>query len=118
MKMHDIERALALFSELKTHLWNERDESLYHPYRNVCEAIDSLEADGSEAEKAEVVRTYCRLLFPARGGLSDFVIWDPDPEVRKARNAPLERIRKELFEIVNAEQQDKCDSIEPGIGER
>ena len=99
----DIKRARELFAELKEYLWNNRSESLYHPYINASNAVKCLSMEISEAEKAEAVKTFYRLLFPARGGLTDIVLWDPDYEVRKALNEPITRIEKELYEIVRSD---------------
>ena len=99
----DIERARELFAELQEYLWNHRTESLYHPYRHASDAVKCLSSGISEAEKAEAVRTYYRLLFPARGGLTDFGFWNEDFETRKALNEPVLRIVGVLGEIVKME---------------
>ena len=41
-----------------------------------------------------------RVQYPGnRGGLSDVVLWDEDYDPRVALNEPIDRIRKELWEI-------------------
>lgn len=97
----DTERAESLFTQLWDHLKAQNMRSLDIQTRNAEEAVRSLEAASSKEEKEEIIRDYYRILYPGgRGGLSDAVLWDPDYQVRQSLNEPIERIGKELGEII------------------
>jgi len=100
----DTKRAELLLTELRDYLRKLNDEDLYIQTRNVSEAVQYLEQSDTEEEKEQIIRTYFRYLYPARGGLSDVVIWDSDFATRVALNEPLERIRKELTAIVRTRE--------------
>lgn len=96
----DTERAKALFIELRDHLRKQNSRDLDIQTRNAAKAVQYLEAASSKEEKEEIIKTYFRVLYPSgRGGLSDVVLWDEDYDTRVALNEPIDRIRKELWEI-------------------
>ena len=96
----DTERAKALFIELRDHLRKQNSRDMDIQTRNAAKAVQYLEAASSEEEKEEIIKTYFRVLYPGgRGGLLDVVLWDEDYDTRVALNEPIDRIRKELWEI-------------------
>ncbi len=96
----DMKKAAELFTELRDYLVSLNDSGLYYQTRYACGAVRSLEAAEDAGEAEEIIRRAFRGLFPARGGLSDVVLWDGDQETRAAINEPLRRIEKELRTIV------------------
>lgn len=97
----EIKKAEMLFTELRDYLAKLGDRDLYIQMKNASDAVNYLGQADTDAEKKEIIKTFYRYLYPARGGLTDVVIWDNDFETRVALNEPLERIRKELWEIVS-----------------
>ena len=96
----DTERAKALFIELRDHLRKQNCRDLDIQAGNAAKTVQYLEAVSSEEEKEEIIKTYFRILYPGgRGGLSDVVLWDEDYDTRVALNEPIDRIRKELWEV-------------------
>ena len=87
------EKAAALFRELADYLESLHDDSLVYQKRNAYAAAACLSEAADAEEKEEIIRTFCRLLYPYRGGLSDVILLDTDYETRVSLNAPLERIR-------------------------
>lgn len=98
----DTEKAAALFAELWEYLKSLNDRSLQIQTDNARAAVRYLAAAESAEEQEAIIRTYFRILFPSRGGLSDVVLWDNDIQTRIALNEPLHRIRKELRRIVDS----------------
>ena len=74
----DTEKATALYTELWEHLKSLNDKSLKIQTSNANAAVRYLSAAVSDEEKEAIIRTYYDILFPARGGLSDVVLWDND----------------------------------------
>ena len=101
----DTERAESLFGELRDHLKAQNMRSLNIQTRNADAAVRYLDAASSEDEKEEIIITCYRILYPGgRGGLSDLALWDEDNEVRLALNEPIQRIGKELGEIIRTSE--------------
>ncbi len=98
----DTEKATALYTELWEHLKSLNDKSLKIQTSNANAAVRYLSAAVSDEEKEAIIRTYYDILFPARGGLSDVVLWDNDFQTRIALNEPLHRIQKELRKIMES----------------
>ena len=98
----DTEKAAALFAELWEYLKSLNDRSLQIQTNNARAAVRYLAAAESAEEQEEIIRTYFRILFPSRGGLSDVVLWDNDFQTRIALNEPLHRIQKELRKIMES----------------
>lgn len=99
----DTERAEILFAQLRDHLKEQNMRSLNIQTRNADAAVRYLGAASSEDEKEEIIRDYYRILYPGgRGGLSDLVLWDEDYDVRLALNESIQRIGKELGEIIRS----------------
>lgn len=96
----DLERIKILFVSLEDYLKKYGDSSIVTPYRIVKSTIEIISSDEeSEIKQQEVIHNY-KMLFPAKGGLSEFYIWDNDFETRKKLNEPLDAIRKELWSIM------------------
>lgn len=55
--------------------------------------------DVSEEEKQNYLVSRYQLLFPPRGGLSDFMIYHDDFDKRKELNAPLENAGNRLWNV-------------------
>jgi len=96
----DTKRAEELISELRDLIKQNYRTGLRYQYRNVSEAAEHLGVCEDGDERAETVRTCYDRLFPARGGLSDYVFWDPDPAVRAEINGRTEEIRRELYHLM------------------
>lgn len=95
----DTKKAEALFTELKDCLVWLNKKNLQIQAQNASDAVRYLGSASSEKEKEEIIRSYYRYLFPAKGGLADIVIWDDDAVKRKAINRTVNRIKKELETI-------------------
>lgn len=96
----NLERILELFENLEGFLRKYGDNSILHSYRIVKKTIDFLKAEEDRNEKEEYVIDSYKALFPGKGALSEFYVWDNDFETRKSLNEPLECIHKEIWTIV------------------
>lgn len=96
-------RARSLFIELRDYLKAHSANGLKAQIKYAGDAVLALDAVSSEKEKEDVVKAYYRNLFPGgRGGLSDVILWDKEYSTRVALNEPIERIRKELKELIDS----------------
>ncbi len=98
----DLDKAKGLYMALSEHLKGLRKEELYYQTKNACDAVRYLEEAESAKEKEYIVKKYFNMLFPSRGGLSDIVIWDSDFKTRVSLNEPLNRIEKDLWDIIRS----------------
>lgn len=115
----DIKRARDLFADLQDHMRAHYSDALYYPYRNAGQAVKHLDMDLPEEEKEQIVRDSYALLFPARGGLTDYVFWDPDHSTRKALNEVVLEAERELRDIINgSDGSGKKTSCRPPVEER
>ncbi len=96
----NIMNVLELLKELEAHLKKYGNDSIVFQYKTIESAISFLEADNTDEEKEDCIILSYKLLYPVRGGLSEFYIWNNNFELRRELNAPLERIHNELWEIV------------------
>lgn len=96
----DLERIKILFISLEDYLRKYGDNSIVHSYMIVKSTIETISLDEeTEIKQQEIIRNY-KMLFPGKGGLSEFFIWDNDFETRKKLNEPLDEIHKELWSIM------------------
>ncbi len=96
----NLERILELFENLEVFLRKYGDNSILYSYRIVQRTIDFLKSKENRDDKEEYVMCSYKALFPGRGALSEFYVWDSDFETRKALNESLECIHKEIWEIL------------------
>lgn len=96
----NLERILELFESLEVFLRKYGDNSILHSYRIVNRTIDFLKSEENRDEKEEYVIYSYKALFPGRGAVSEFYIWDNDLETRKSLNEPFECIHKEIWTII------------------
>ncbi len=97
--MH-LDRVLELYENLEDFLRKYGDNSILQSYRIVKRTIDILKSNMERQEKEEQVIYSYKALFPGRGALSEFYVWDNNLEKRKAINEIFECTHKELWEIV------------------
>lgn len=100
MNNMNITTVLSLLKELENHLKLHGNDSIVFQLKTIQSAIEVLESDCSLEEKESCIVESYKLLYPTRGGLSEFYIWDKDFERRKELNEPLERISDSLWKIV------------------
>ena len=67
--------------------------------KRIIEKIVGIDISNSEKQFIEIQRDY-KNLYPARGGLSEFYIWNDDFNERQKLNEPLSKIRERLWEIL------------------
>ncbi|WP_430535974.1 hypothetical protein [Listeria rocourtiae] len=90
-----------LFSELLS-IVKQSGGSEYTPQIRTIESILSCLRDNefSDISKIEYVVSAHRELYPPRGGLSEFFIWDNDFQTRKQLNEPLDTVRDNIWGIL------------------
>lgn len=96
----NLERMLVLFESLKAFLKKYGDNSILHSYKIVNRTIALLKSEETREEKEEYVICSYKALFPGRGALSEFYVWDNDLETRKSLNESFECIHKEMWAII------------------
>ena len=64
---------------------------------NIIECIDS---EATEKEKTEYILERYKILYPSKGGLSDFYIHDDDFHIRLKLNEPLDELKEKLWMIM------------------
>lgn len=96
----DINKLKLLFKEL-LHILEEFvvDSSTNYLKRIIQETINIIESDMDYEEKVVLIRREYSLLYPPRGGLTEFNIWREDFEERKRVNEPFDKISNRLWEI-------------------
>ena len=99
MKM-EYKKIVTLLKELELLLKKYGDNSIINSYRIVQNLIEILNSDATESEKKDFFIRGYNQLYPGKGGLSEFYVWDNDYEKRIEINAPFERIHDTLWEIV------------------
>ena len=65
----------------------------------IIDKIVDTDINNLEKQFIEIQREY-KKLYPARGGLSEFYIWNDDFHERQKLNEPLSKIRERLWEIL------------------
>ncbi|MBC2370116.1 hypothetical protein HBP99_15910 [Listeria booriae] len=90
-----------LFSELLA-IVKKNGGSEYISQISTIESILSCLRDNefTDTSKMEYVVSRHRELYPPRGGLSEFFIWDNDFQTRKRLNKPLDTVRDDIWAIL------------------
>lgn len=94
----NLEKILALYEKLEEYLKKHGDNSILQSYKIVKRTIAFLKSDETKEEKENFLIQSYKTLFPGKGGLSEFYIWDNDIEKRKMLNEPFEIIHNKLWE--------------------
>ena len=93
-------KILKLYEQLEEYLKKYGDNTIVHSYIIVRKTILYLKAENTNKEKENYIIQSYKSLYPGKGALSEFYIWDNDPEKRKRLNEPLDNLHNELWEIV------------------
>jgi len=96
----NLETLQKLFTELRDFLEYYHDNSISYSRRIVRNVVVMLESDKIESVKMEYVIEAYKSLYPVRGGLTEYYIWDNDYAKRKQLNEPLDRITDEIWKIM------------------
>ena len=96
----DFEKIKMLYVNLKNILIVYGDGSNMPQYKIVKLLIDILSSNENNEEKLEKIIHNYKMLFPAKGGLTEFYIWDDDFETRRKLNEQLNFIRDSLWSIM------------------
>lgn len=94
----EVKQISNLFGELQNYLSKYVDDSILISYNYLCNFVEVLKSNASDNEE-NIIHAY-KVLYPGIGGLSDFYIWDDDYQKRCFLNEPLERIHKELWNLL------------------
>lgn len=93
----DFEKILILYERLEEYLRKYGDNSILPSYKIVRRTVAFLKSNEKEKEKKEFLIQSYKSLFPGKGALSEFYIWDNDIEKRKMLNEPFDIIHQELW---------------------
>lgn len=96
----DIKKIENLFIELESYLKKYGNPSIYASYKIVKSTVEILSSDVSDSIKRQMVIKNYKKLFPGKGALSEFYVWDNDLETRKKINEPFENIHNELWSLL------------------
>lgn len=96
----NLEKIKELFVDLERYLKKYGDNSILASYKIVKATIEIISSDESDDIKKQVVINNYKKLFPGKGALSEFYVWDNDFETRKKLNEPFENIHNELWSIL------------------
>jgi len=96
----NLERILELYESLEAFLRKYGDDSILQSYRIVKRTIDFLKSKENRNEKEKQAIYSYKALFPGRGALSEFYVWDNDSETRNSINKLFECIHKELWIVI------------------
>ena len=84
--------ALQFLLELEAYLQAQGDRNWI---RGIAAARQSLES-GNAADAKSIYKTMCA----GNGSFSDYNIYHDDPDTRVRLNAPLERLRSQIWEVL------------------
>lgn len=62
--------------------------------------LETIDSDLDNRKKTEYLAYCYQMLFPAKGGLTDFYIHEDDYEIRRKRNVPLDEAVIKMEEII------------------
>ena len=96
----NLERILELYESLEAFLKKYGDDSILQSYKIVKKTTDFLKSKENRSEKEKQVIYSYKALFPGRGALSEFYVWDNDLKTRKTINELFECIHEELWIII------------------
>jgi hypothetical protein len=100
MKTIDMNELKLLYKELLLILEKFGvSSSTNYQKRIIQETINIIESDLNHEEKVVLIRREYSLLYPPRGGLTEFNIWRDDFEERKRINEPFDIISSRLWGI-------------------
>ncbi|WBW96135.1 hypothetical protein [Oceanirhabdus sp. W0125-5] len=101
-KLKDINELKQLFEDLFLIVDKYGDNTINNQkkiIKRLIDKIDSIDISNFEERFIEIQRDY-KNLYPVRGGLSEFYIWNDDFNERQKLNKPLSKIRERLWEIL------------------
>lgn len=96
----DLNKICKTLSELRDYLRIYGNDAIETEYKKLNSVLEYLESDASEEEKKKAIIQVYKILYPARGGLSDFCIWDDDYDTRIRLNAPLDSCSDKLWQYL------------------
>ena len=68
--------------------------------KTISSIIKCIDSGASEKEKTEYILDKYKILYPSKGGLSDFYIHDDDFHTRLKLNEPLDELKNKLWMIM------------------
>lgn len=101
-KLEDINELKQLFEELLLIVDKYGDNTINNQKKIIKRIIDKIvgiDINNFEKQFIEIQRDY-KNLYPAKGGLSEFYIWNDDFNERQKLNEPLSKITERLWEIL------------------
>lgn len=66
----------------------------------ISDIIKCIDSEENEKEKSDYILDRYKILYPSKGGLSDFYIHDDDFQTRLKLNEPLNELREKLWMIM------------------
>ena len=66
----------------------------------ISDIIKCIDSEGNEKEKTEYILDRYKILYPLKGGLSDFYIDDDGFQTRLKLNEPLDELKDKLWMIM------------------
>lgn len=103
-KEMNLDRLLVLYRKLLSIIEKYGEEELNSQKSTVRDIVDFIgDIDYREKEcenDFQVIKKMHESMFPPRGGLSNFFIWSNDYDERIRLNDPLDKVRKEIFEVL------------------
>ena len=66
----------------------------------ISDIIKCIDSEENEKEKTEYILDRYKILYPSKGGLSDFYIYDDDFQTRLKLNEPLDELKDKLWMIM------------------
>lgn len=66
----------------------------------ISDIIKCIDSEENEKEKTEYILDRYKILYPSKGGLSDFYIYDNDFQTRLKLNEPLDELKDKLWMIM------------------
>lgn len=96
----NLEKIKNLFIDLEKYLKKYGDNSIIASYKIVKTTVEIISSDESDDIKKQIVVSNYKKLFPGKGALSEFYVWDNDFETRKKLNEPFEIIHNELWNLI------------------
>lgn len=105
----NIMRVINLLNKMYKIIDSSYNQDVIYAKKNIVKIVTYLEEElisdtvGYKELINTVLEPYKRM-FPPRGGLSDFHIWDNDYQVRYKANNEYEQIKKQIEEILNLEK--------------
>lgn len=73
-----------------------------YQYKELNNLLEFVNSSSLDSENIEVSLTdYKNSLFPSRGGLTEFYIWDDNENKRIALNKPISVLKQKLWELLD-----------------